>query len=352
MRVDTTGLLEEGEELVAGRHPVQEAFAAGRAALRLLVVPERRAALEALVLHATTLRIPVIEVEGGTLTSLSGFDGHQGVALVVEPRTAANIEDILALARQRGERPFVLVLDSLEDPQNLGTLLRSAEACAVHGVVYPARRAVPLTAAAVKASAGASEHLLLAPVADLAGAIADLRGHGLRAVGADQEAALPYTQADLRGPLALVVGSEGFGISGQLRRRLDMTVRIPMRGKVGSLNAAVAGSVLLFAAAEGRGRAELRSREGNADLISDPPVSPAATEPAAPEPGAGPENAAAADSAARPKSAISSVEPDELLPGGPAVELGATPEDGPAVESAEPPKGRVRARRNRSDSSV
>lgn len=238
---------------MAGRHPVEEAFAAHRPAIRLLVVPERRTALDNLVIHATTLRIPVVEVEGGTLTSLAGFDGHQGVALVAHRRPPASVDDILARARQRGQRPFVLVLDSLEDPQNLGTLLRSAEATGIHGVIYPARRAVPLTAAAIKAAAGATEHLLLAPVPDLAGTIADLRAHGLRAIGADQAAALSYAQADLRGPLALVVGSEGFGISGQLRRRLDQTVRIPMRGKVASLNAAVAGSVLLFAAAEQRG---------------------------------------------------------------------------------------------------
>ena len=243
------------EELVAGRHPVQEAFAARRDAVRLLVVPERRAALDNLVIHATTLRIPVVEVEGGTLTSLAGFDGHQGVALVARRRPVASVDDILALAKKRGQRPFVLVLDSLEDPQNLGTLLRSAEATGVHGVIYPERRAAPLTPAAVKAAAGATEHLLLAPVADLAGTIADLRSHGLRAIGADQDGALTYSQADLRGPLALVVGSEGFGISGQLRRRLDQVVRIPMRGKVASLNAAVAGSVLLFAAAEQRGDA-------------------------------------------------------------------------------------------------
>lgn len=218
-------------------------------------MPERREALDNLVIHATTLRIPVVEVEGGTLTSLAGFDGHQGVALVARRRPAATLDEIFDLARQREQRPFILVLDSLEDPQNLGTLLRSAEATGVHGVLYPERRAVPLTAAAIKAAAGATEHLLLAPVADLAGTLADLRARGVRTIGADQSASLSYSQVDLRGALAIVVGSEGFGISGQLRRRLDQTVRIPMRGKVASLNAAVAGSVLLFAAAEQRGDA-------------------------------------------------------------------------------------------------
>jgi len=247
--VDTTSLLGEVEELICGRHPVEEAFAARREAVRLLIVPERRAALDALAIHATTLRIPVVEVEGGTLTALAGFDGHQGVALVARPRQTADIDAILAHARQRGAPPFVLILDSLEDPQNFGTLLRSAEACGVDGVIYPTRHAAPLSPAAIKASAGATEHLLLAPVDDLAGTLVDLHGQGLRLVGADEEAALDYSEADLRGPLALVVGSEGRGISGPVRQRLDLVVRIPMRGRVASLNAAVAGSILLFAAA-------------------------------------------------------------------------------------------------------
>ena len=119
----------------------------------------------------------------------------------------------------------------------------------MHGVIYPTRRSAPLSPAAIKASAGATEHLVLAAVDDLAGTLADLHGDGLRIVGADEEAALAFTDADLRGPLAIVVGSEGRGISGPVRRRLDLALRIPMRGKIQSLNAGVAGSILLFAAA-------------------------------------------------------------------------------------------------------
>jgi 23S rRNA (guanosine2251-2'-O)-methyltransferase len=246
-------VMADDEELVAGRRPVEEAFAAGRAARRLLVTPQRRDALERLVLHATTLRIPVVEVEGGTLTATAGFDGHQGVALVVEARRFAAPDEILARAIGRGEAPFVLVLDSLEDPQNLGSLLRSAEAAGVHGVLFPTRRQAPLSPAAVKASAGASEHLLLAPVADLAGALASLHIRGLRIAGADADAALTYREADLRGPLVLVVGSEGRGLAPPIRRRCDLLIRIPMRGRIASLNAAVAGSILVFEAAMQRG---------------------------------------------------------------------------------------------------
>jgi 23S rRNA (guanosine2251-2'-O)-methyltransferase len=238
--------LEEGEELVAGRRPVEEAFAAGRPARRLLVTPQRRQALEKIVLHATTLRIPIVEVEGGSLTALAGFDGHQGVAVIVEARRFASVDDILARSIERGEPPFAVVLDSLEDPQNVGTLLRSAEAVGVHGVVFPTERQAPLSPAAIKASAGATEHLLLAPVDDLPATLTDLHLRGARIVGSEADAPLTAREADLRGPIALVVGSEGHGLSPAVRRRCDLFVRLPMRGAIGSLNAAVAGSVLLF----------------------------------------------------------------------------------------------------------
>jgi len=246
-------LVGEDEELIAGRHPVEEAFLARRAAHRLLVVPQRRQALEKLVLHATSLRIPIVEVEGGTLTSLAGFDGHQGIALVSDRRRFATLEDLLARAIERNEPPFALILDSLEDPQNFGSLLRTAEAAGVHGVVFPTRHQAPLSAAAIKASAGAVEHLLLVPVDDLTEALADLHVHGLRVIGSEAEAPLTARQADLRGPVAIVVGSEGQGLGPAVRRRCDAVIRIPMRGRISSLNAAVAGSILLYEASSQRG---------------------------------------------------------------------------------------------------
>ena len=269
--VPRTDLLDpETDELVAGRRPVEEAFVARREARRLLVVPQRRQALEKLVLHATNLRIPIVEVEGGTLTALAGFDGHQGVALVVAPRRYADVDEILARAIERHEPAFVLVLDSLEDPHNVGTLLRSAEAAGTHGVVFPTHRQAPLTPSAIKASAGAVEHLLLAPVDDLAGTLADLHVRGLRVVGADADASLTVREADLRGPLALVVGSEGQGLGPAVRRRCDLLVRIPMRGAVGSLNASVAGSILLYEASTQRGIAEAPDRPS--DPVEDTPA--------------------------------------------------------------------------------
>ncbi len=283
---------------------------ARRPARRLLVVPQRRAALERLVLHATNLRIPIVEVEGGSLTALAGFDGHQGIALVVEPRIFASINDVLARAAERGEPPFILVLDSLEDPHNVGTLLRSAEAAGVHGVLFPTHRQAPLSPSAVKASAGAIEHLLLCPVDDLAGALSDLHAHGLRVAGADGEAPLTARQSDLRGPLAIVVGSEGQGLGPTVRRRCDLFMRIPMRGAVGSLNAAVAGSILLF---------EALAQRGDEAPVSTP--APAAIEPAP----------AAADD-------VPEVEPDPGSVAKPAPDDDLLPEGGPPV----PPAGAAR----------
>jgi 23S rRNA (guanosine2251-2'-O)-methyltransferase len=321
--------LAEDEELVAGRRPVEEAFVARREARRLLVVPQRRQALEKLVLHATSLRIPVLEVEGGTLTAVTGFDGHQGIALVVKARRWASPDDILAAAIERGQDALVVVLDSLEDPQNVGTLLRTAEASGVHGAVFPTHRQAPLTPAAVKASAGAVEHLPLAPVDDLPGALADLHARGLRIVGADGDAPLTAREADLRGPIAIVVGSEGRGLGPAVRRRCDLLVRIPMHGRIESLNAAVAGSILLYEAAAQRGLRTAAPAPGGD--VSTPVPGGAGGEPApggtetvssptpTPTPAAPPVHEAEAVAVA--PSLGSPVEPqdDELLPGGPVI---------------------------------
>ncbi len=267
------------------------------------------------------------------MTALAGFDGHQGVALVVEPRAFATLEGVLARAAERDEPPFVLVLDSLEDPQNVGTLLRSAEAAGVHGIVFPTRRQAPLSPAAVKASAGAVEHLLLCPVDDLAGALADLHAHGLRIAGSEADAPLTARQTDLRGPLAIVVGSEGQGLGPTVRRRCDLFMRIPMRGAIGSLNAAVAGSVLLFEAVAQRDPdgsqpvrttarttpAKPRTTRSKQPAIPDPDLTAGPSEPA---PGSG--EAAIPEAAAAPSGDASG----DLLPSGPV----------PAEEPASPAK--------------
>ena len=317
-------------------------------------MPQRRAALEKLVLHATNLRIPIVEVEGGSLTALAGFDGHQGIALVVEPRRFASLDDILARAAERGEPPLVLVLDSLEDPHNVGSLLRSAEAAGVHGVVFPIHRQAPLSPSAVKASAGAIEHLLLSPADDLPAALSDLHARGLRIAGADGGAPLSARQTDLRGPLAIVVGSEGQGLGPAVRRRCDVFMRIPMKGAVGSLNAAVAGSILLFEALSQR--EDIESFPPPAPPVApetDPPTEPS-TEPSPDEDDPATETAQPAPKPRKPRAkklaadAPSAPETDATPP--PSVDATLTPQaDGDLLPGDAPPKAPTRRRARRAE---
>ena len=235
-------------EWVGGRRPVGEALAAGRRAHRLLISASARPSpeLRAITDVARRIALPTDRVPADRLTRLAGFDGHQGVLLEVDERRWSTVGEVLDRARAAGRVPLVLVLEHLQDPTNFGTLLRAAEAAGVDGVVFPERGAAPLSPAAVKASAGASEHLLLVRLPTIGEAIHELKQAGLRLVAADQEAAAPAWSSDLGGPIAVVVGSEGSGLSGATRRRCDLLVRFPMAGRVASLNAATAGALLLF----------------------------------------------------------------------------------------------------------
>jgi len=235
-------------EWIGGRRPVAEALAAGRVAHRLLLSASAKPAAELRAITDAARRghLPVDRVPADQLTRIAGFDGHQGVLLEVEDRRWADVDEMLAHARTTERDPFVLVLEHLQDPTNFGTLLRSAEAAGVDGVVFPERGAAPLSAAAVKASAGASEHLLIGRLPTIGEAVHELKTAGLRLVAADQEAPASAWESDLTGPLAVVVGSEGSGLSGATRRRCDLLVSFPMAGQVASLNASMAGALLLF----------------------------------------------------------------------------------------------------------
>jgi 23S rRNA (guanosine2251-2'-O)-methyltransferase len=188
----------------------------------------------------------VESASGDRIRQLAGFDGHQGVLLEVGERRWSDLGEILAHAQSAGHEPLILVLEHLQDPVNLGALLRSAEAAGCDGVLFPQRGSAPISASASKASAGASEHLLLAPVDSLGQALHELTERAIRLVAADQDAGGTAWESDLTGPLAVIVGSEGSGLSGATRRRCDLLVRFPMAGQVASLNAATAGALLLF----------------------------------------------------------------------------------------------------------
>jgi len=233
---------------IGGRRPVVEVLVAGRPARRLLVAQSARPSpeLKEVLAAARAASVPVERIDGDRLARLAGFDGHQGVLLEVEGRRWSDPVEVLGHATAAQHDPLILILEHLQDPINFGALLRSAEAAGVDGVIFPERGAAPLSAAAVKASAGASEHLLLARVDSLGEIMRDLQSWGVRLVAADQEAPLEACDAYLTGPIAIVVGSEGSGVSGATRRRCDLLVRFPMAGHVASLNAATAGALLLF----------------------------------------------------------------------------------------------------------
>lgn len=241
-------------EWICGRNPVYEVLKAGRRRAHRLRVAEGvqiAGRLEQILTAARASSLPVERVPRAQLDGLSS--GHQGVALWVEAYPYVDLDEVLGAAQDQGSQALVLLLDVLQDPQNLGTLLRTAEAVGAAGVVLPPRRAAGVTPAVTQAASGASEHLLIAQ-GNLAQAIARLQSAGIWVVGleADPEARLPG-EVPLDQPLALVVGSEGSGLRRLVRERCDLLLRLPMRGQVGSLNAAVAGSIVLYLAWQARG---------------------------------------------------------------------------------------------------
>ncbi|MGQ9502553.1 MAG: 23S rRNA (guanosine(2251)-2'-O)-methyltransferase RlmB [Anaerolineae bacterium] len=241
--------------MLYGRQPVRECLRAHRRHIHRLLLGEgvRETGIIAEILTlARELKVPVAHVPRAYLESLS--DVAQGVSLEVGAYPYVSIEEILKSAHKRGEQPFLLALDHLQDPHNFGALVRTAEAVGIHGVVIPERRAVGVTPAVVSASAGASEHMRIAQVPNLVRALRALKTEGVWIVGLeDAPGSLPYYAADLNRPLALLVGAEGSGISRLARETCDMVIRLPMRGRVQSLNASVAGGVALYAAWAARG---------------------------------------------------------------------------------------------------
>ncbi len=244
------------KELLYARNAVYETLRAKRREVFAIQVAEgarEKGRLAEILRIAQKRKIPVRRVPRKKLDSL--HVNHQGIAAEVSGYPYLGIADIFERAEARGEPLFILLLDSLQDPQNLGTLLRTAEAVGVHGVILPLARTVQVTPAVVNASAGASEHLILAQ-SNLAQAISQIKERGAWVVGLEgSESAQPPESLSLEGALALVVGSEGRGMRPLVRKSCDFLLRLPMRGEIESLNAAVAGSVALYLAYLARTRA-------------------------------------------------------------------------------------------------
>ncbi len=237
-------------ETLYGRNAVREALRAGRRRCQRLLVSagaQETGTLAEIIKLAEKANVRVERIDRRELDARMRDANHQGVALECGDYPYVEVEDCLALAEERGEQALLVLLDHLQDPQNIGTLLRTAENVGAHGVIMPGRRAAEVTPAVVNASAGAVEHLRVVVVTNLAQTIEQLQKAGIWVVGLEEDdRAHDYDDMDLDMPLALVVGAEGPGLARLTRERCDFMLRLPMRGEVASLNAAVAGSIMLY----------------------------------------------------------------------------------------------------------
>ena len=233
------------EGMVVGRNAVRELLKSGRTVDKLYVQRgEREGSIVVLVAEAIERKIPVIETDRAKLDKMTDFAVHQGVVAMAAEKEYCSVDDILAIAEGRGEKPFIVIADGITDPHNLGALIRCAEGVGAHGIIIPKRRAVGLTPAVTKASCGAIEHMAVAKVTNLAATIEDLKKKGIWIFTAEAGGEA-YYNTDFDCPCALVMGSEGEGVSHLIKEISDYIVSIPMYGKVNSFNVSTAASVLM-----------------------------------------------------------------------------------------------------------
>ncbi len=236
-----------------GRNPVMEALHSNRPIDKIYVQSgEKNGSVLKILSLAREKRIPVMEVEKNKLDKMSSTNAHQGVIASVAAKEYSTVEDILAFAREKGEPPFIVICDDISDPHNLGSIIRTANAAGVHGVIIPKRNGVGLTATVAKTSAGAIEFTRVAKVTNIAKTIDMLKENNVWVVGADMDGEKNIYEHDFSGSVAIVIGSEGFGISRLVKEKCDFIVNIPMVGKISSLNASVAGALMIYEALRGR----------------------------------------------------------------------------------------------------
>ena len=254
-------------EVLYGLHPVEEALKAGKRRFEQVLVARERhdERLERVVAACRAAGVRVRQESRDTLTDLASTPMHQGVVAMVKPQEALALEDLYAGDPARGNAArLLLALDGVEDPQNLGALLRVADGAGVDGVLLTERRAAPLSPVAVKASAGATEHLRIARVVNLVRSLQELKKQNMWVVGLDERGDMDYDRFDLTGNLVLVLGSEGAGLHDLVKKTCDHLLRIPMAGGVSSLNVSAAGAVVLFEAARQRRGGAARSESAGA----------------------------------------------------------------------------------------
>lgn len=241
---------KEDNGVVVGRNAVRELLKSERAVDKIYVKKggSHEGSITVLIAEAVSKGIPIVEVEGQKLDYLAEGSNHQGIVAQAAMKEYSTIDDMIDLANERGEKPLIVIADSIEDPHNLGALIRCAECAGAHGIVIPKRRAVGITPTVYKSSAGAIEHMLIAKVANISSTIEALKKKGLWIFTSEAEG-VPYYETDFNCACAIVLGSEGNGVSRIVKENSDFIVSIPMYGKVNSLNVSTAASVILCHAA-------------------------------------------------------------------------------------------------------
>lgn len=249
--------LEENEydDIVEGRNAVLELLDSDRDINKIFVQSgERHGSINKIIAIAKENKVVVTEVEKSKLDFMSKTKNHQGVIAVVPPFNYCEVEDILEYAKSKNEDVFILILDGIEDPHNLGSIIRTAETAGVHGIIIPKRRTITVNSTVAKVSAGAVEHMKIARVNNITDTIRKLKENGLWIIGTDGSATTLYYNQDLKGDIAIVIGSEGFGMSRLVKENTDMLVKIPMKGKVTSLNASVSAGIVMYEAVKQRNK--------------------------------------------------------------------------------------------------
>ena len=244
---------QEIEGQLEGRNALTEALKSGRTIDKVFIAAgDTDRGLQRLAAQAKEAGAVVVPVDRRKLDAMSVTHSHQGVICLAAAHEYASVDDIFAQAEARGEAPLIVICDELTDPHNLGAILRSAECAGAHGVIIPKRRAVGLTAVVAKASAGAVEYMKVARVTNITATIEELKKRGVWIYGTAAEGSIPMYQADLKGAAGIVIGNEGDGMSQLVRKSCDVMVHIPMKGRISSLNASAAASILLYEAVRQR----------------------------------------------------------------------------------------------------
>lgn len=252
MEQNKQNLDNQRNDIIAGRNPVMEAIRSGRSIESILVAKgERSGSVVAIIAKAKQKNIPVKDVDSKKLDFLAKGVNHQGIVAQCAVKEYSTLEDIFALAEERGESPFIIVLDKIEDPHNLGAIIRTAECASAHGVIIPERRSAGLSYTVEKTSAGALEYMPVVRVKNISAVLQKLKDKGIWVYGADMDGE-HYKKVNFDGAVALVIGNEGKGISPLVAKDCDVIVSLPMKGKINSLNASVAAGILMYEIADKR----------------------------------------------------------------------------------------------------